>query len=93
MVRAVAFLRGINVGGHVVRKEELQKAFASLGFSNVATLRQSGNVIFETDETDLEATRARIEKQLKGLLGYEVAVFVRTLPQLREVARKSPTFT
>jgi uncharacterized protein (DUF1697 family) len=92
MARVVAFLRGINVGGHIVRKEELQEAFASLGFSNVGTLKQSGNVIFETDETDLEATRARIEKQLKRLLGYEVVVFVRTLPQLREVARKESHF-
>ena len=48
MTLFVAFLRGINVGGHIVKKEKLQEAFNSLGFQNVVTFKQSGNVIFET---------------------------------------------
>ena len=36
MTRLVAFLRGINVGGHIVKKEKLQEAFQSLGFARVA---------------------------------------------------------
>ena len=49
MHRFVAFLRGINVGGHIVVKEKLKEAFTSLGFQNVSTYKQSGNVVFETD--------------------------------------------
>ncbi|MGH8103125.1 MAG: DUF1697 domain-containing protein, partial [bacterium] len=45
----VAFLRGINVGGHKpVRMEDLRKALGSLGFKNVRTILASGNVIFHT---------------------------------------------
>lgn len=44
----VAFLRGINVGGHaVIRMSELQRAFEGLGFENVRTVLASGNVIFD----------------------------------------------
>ena len=49
MSRFVAFLRGINVGGRVVVKETLKEVFTSLGYQNIVTYKQSGNVIFETD--------------------------------------------
>ena len=35
----VAFLRGINVGGHIAKKDTLQNAFTSLGFQNVSYLQ------------------------------------------------------
>jgi len=92
MARVVAFLRGINVGGHVVRKEDLRNAFATLGFLDVTTYKQSGNVVFETNTTDLEKIRENIERQLRKLLGFDVAVFVRTLPRLREVAEERSRF-
>lgn len=48
MARYVAFLRGINVGGNnMVRMEGLRLLFASLGFTNVRTYIQSGNVLFD----------------------------------------------
>jgi len=58
----VAFLRGINVGGHIVKKERLQGVFEALGFRDVMTFKQSGNVIFETEAKDMEKVRARIEE-------------------------------
>ena len=81
----VAFLRGINVGGHIVVKETLQKAFASMGFQNVSIYKQSGNVIFETIDTNPEEIRAKIESSLKASLGYEVPVFLRTVTQLKAI--------
>jgi uncharacterized protein (DUF1697 family) len=54
MLRLVAFLRGINVGGRSVKKEKLKEAFTSLGFQNVSTYKQSGNIIFETTSTGME---------------------------------------
>ena len=92
MARVVAFLRGINVGGHVVKKEDLQRAFAALGFVGVTTHKQSGNVIFEVEATDLEEIRVKIERQLRKLLGYDVAVFVRTFSRLREVVEEGSRF-
>jgi uncharacterized protein (DUF1697 family) len=86
----VAFLRGINVGGRVVVKATLQEAFVSLGFKNVLTYKQSGNVIFETQTVNPEEAKAKIEAKLQTTLGYNVAVFLRTIVQLKELLSLDP---
>ena len=83
MARMVVFLRGINVGGHTVTKSKLQEAFSSLGYQNVLTYKQSGNVILETEEADPKIIESKVEKKLRELLGYGVAAFVRSIPQLK----------
>jgi uncharacterized protein (DUF1697 family) len=90
MLRFVAFLRGINVGGHIVKKEKLQETFISLDFRHVSTYKQSGNIIFETDEINVEDIKKKIEDKLRNMLGYEVAVFVRTIPQLKTIISLEP---
>jgi uncharacterized protein (DUF1697 family) len=80
-----AFLRGINVGGRSVIKEQFKEAFTSLGFQNVSTYKQSGNVIFEADTANPKEIKAKIEEKLQSTLGYKVAVFVRTFPQLKSI--------
>ena len=89
MTRSVAFIRGINVGGRIVKKETLQEAFVSLGFSNVSTYKQSGNVIFEA-ETDAEEAKAKISEKLRLVLGYDVGVFIRSLKQLNAILDLDP---
>ena len=54
MARLFAFLRAINAGPGRVRMSVLREAFESLGFTRVATLLGSGNVIFETNAGDIE---------------------------------------
>ncbi len=90
MFRFVAFLRGINVGGHIVVKEKLQIAFTSMGFQNVFTYKQSGNVIFEADSADPQKVKTKIEERLPGTLDYTVAVFVRTFSQLDCIMNLDP---
>jgi uncharacterized protein (DUF1697 family) len=90
MTRFVAFLRGINVGGRVVKKEQLAEAFVSLGFQDISTFMQSGNVLFTTTDADAEALKAQIEAKLHDVLGFEVAVFIRTITQLKEIIAKAP---
>jgi len=68
MNRFVAFLRGINVGGHIVVKEKLKEAFTSLSFQNVSTHKQSGNVIFETELANPQDIKAEIEEKLQSTL-------------------------
>jgi uncharacterized protein (DUF1697 family) len=85
MFTYAAFLRGINVGGRVVKKETLKEAFTSLGYQNVVTYKQSGNVIFETDITNPQEITTKIREILRSSLGYEVALFVRTIPQLKTI--------
>ncbi len=90
MTRFVAFLRGINVGGHIVKKEKLQQAFISLGFEKVVTYKQSGNVIFENATTNIEEIKSKIEAKFQSMLGYNAAVFVRTIPQLQSIISQEP---
>ena len=50
----IAFLRGINLGPtHKVPMKDLQTCFFDLGFTNVKTLLNSGNIFFATDETNI----------------------------------------
>jgi len=82
----IAFLRGINVGGHRVKMDRLRELFEELGLSNVSTFIASGNVIFSTDSDDVEALSDQIERHLSRGLGYDVATFLRSPTQLDEIA-------
>lgn len=86
----IAFLRGINVGGHMIKMERLRELFAELGFTNVRTYIQSGNVFFETAETDRQVLSDTIERHLREALGYDVPVFLRTIPELEQIVANDP---
>jgi len=86
MRQYIAFLRGINVGGHRVKMDRLRELFGELGLSNVSTLIASGNVIFWTDSSDVDALSDQIERHVSRRLGYEVATFLRSPTQLDEIA-------
>jgi len=90
MPRFVVFLRAINVGGHIVAKGKLQEAFVSLGFRNISTYKQSGNVLFETDFANPQDIAKKIKEKLRQLLGYEVGVFVCTIHQLKQIIELDP---
>lgn len=86
-----AFLRGINVGGHkIIKMEDLRRMFESFGYLNVATYIQSGNVIFESSETESDALESEIQAKLAGSLGYEVEIFLRTIREAAAVVKNSP---
>jgi uncharacterized protein (DUF1697 family) len=82
----VAFLRGINVGGHRVTNTRLRELFESAGATAVTTFQAAGNVVFEPGSAD----RASIESALAQGLGYEAAAYIRTATELHEVARGGP---
>ena len=91
MTKYAAFLRGINVGGHkVIKMEALKKAFESFGFQNVKTLLASGNVLFETAESDSNALTQKIEQNLKKTFGFEVGTLLRTKQKMHALADSEP---
>src|SRR5687768_15562390 len=90
MIRYIAFLRAINVGGHIVKMDHLRELFAAVGASNVETFIASGNVIFEAKDENAQALEKKIERHLRKALGYEVATFLRSVPELATVARYEP---
>jgi uncharacterized protein (DUF1697 family) len=90
MPRFIAFLRAINVGGHTVKMDDLRKLFESVGFSNVETFIASGNVVFETNARNPKLLKRTIENELRKVLGYEVATFLRTDAELAAIAQYKP---
>lgn len=86
----IALLRGINVGGHSVKMEYLRGLFGEMGFAHVRSYIQTGNVFFESSETDKHTLRATIERHLRAALGYEVATCVRTLTEMEELLSLDP---
>ncbi len=87
MLRYVALLRAINVGGaRTVTMDKLRRALEPLGFSGLETLIASGNVIFETPVRSATRLESMIEKRLQRAFGYDIAVFVRTPAQLAAIA-------
>ena len=87
----VAFLRGINVGGHhKVKMDELKRVHESMGHWNVATILQSGNIVFECSETDRQKLIQDIAVEYEKRLGIHTDVLVRSVPELGEIVRGCP---
>jgi uncharacterized protein (DUF1697 family) len=79
MATHVALLRGINVGGHnKLPMAELRALCEGLGWSDVRTYIQSGNVVFEAKRPDPEA----LARAIRESYGFEVPVILRTGPEL-----------
>jgi uncharacterized protein (DUF1697 family) len=87
----LAMLRGINVSGQKkVPMLQLKAMFEDLKFKNVRTYIQSGNVIFESKETNEAALSKKISKKILEEFGFEVSVVVRTADELLSVIKKNP---
>jgi len=90
-IRYVAFLRGINnIGSNVIKMETLKLLFESAGFNNVRTVQASGNVIFETKETDSASLTEILEHTLEKKLGRKIHTIVRTVKEIRRMADGQP---
>ncbi|CAG1013256.1 MAG: DUF1697 domain-containing protein [Anaerolinea sp.] len=90
MPKHIAFLRAINVGGHVVKMEALRRLFEGLAFTQVETFIASGNVIFDSSSEDIPALQQTIERALQAALGYEVATFLRSPLSLQKIVSYRP---
>jgi uncharacterized protein (DUF1697 family) len=88
--RYVAFLRAVNVGGRVVKMDQLRVLFEAMKFKQVETFIASGNVLFDARSDDTAALEQRIEKQLEKSLGYEVLTFIRSPAEIVAAAAYEP---
>jgi uncharacterized protein (DUF1697 family) len=87
----IALLRGINVGGrNKVAMADLRQVMTSLGYADVATYIQSGNVVFSADETDTALLAASIEGAIADALAVTPRVVVLSRAELAQVARDNP---
>jgi len=87
----ISLLRGVNVGGHhKVKMDELRALYESLGFEDVQTYINSGNVVFRTAGRDLVRLRKRIEDAIERACGFRPNVILRTPSDLEGVIARNP---
>ncbi|WNG41095.1 DUF1697 domain-containing protein [Archangium violaceum] len=91
MARYVALLRGINVGGNKkVPMAQLRELMQGLGYTDVATLLQSGNAVFSSKEKNPAKLIKQLEAALAETFGFEVAVVIRTRDELAAAIEANP---
>lgn len=91
VTRYVALLRGINVGGNNrIAMADLRALLAGLGYTDVATLLQSGNAVFTASETSPAAVARAVEAAITKELGLTVRVVTRTGAEIDRVLAHSP---
>ena len=89
----IALLRGINVGGHKkIKMAELKLLFEKLGFKDVTTYIQSGNVVFSSPSPQRGKSDFAeiIFEGIKKQFGYEVPVLVKTVDDVVQILKNCP---
>jgi uncharacterized protein (DUF1697 family) len=90
MTKYIALFRGVNVGGRSIKMPELRACFAKLGFPDAQTLQASGNVTFESDETNPAKLRAMLEAGVSRRFGYEAVIFVYPADKIAPILKANP---
>lgn len=90
-MKYIALLRGINVGGNnKVSMADLKGCFEKAGFLYVMTYINSGNVIFESEETDVEILTKRCEEILNAEFGFPIRTGVICADELKSALEHAP---
>ena len=91
MNRYVALLRGINVGGkNIIKMDDLKTCFKEMGFVNIATYIQSGNVLFDSNETNQFQLTQQIEKGLSESFNYNSKIVLLSQQELIQLIKTAP---
>jgi uncharacterized protein (DUF1697 family) len=91
LVTVIAMLRGINVGGHKrVKMDALASLIKELGFNNVRTYLQSGNVVFDYSGEETLNLSEMIESAINRQYGFDAAVITRSTDELKNIVKNNP---
>jgi len=92
-MRYIALLRGINVGGkNKVPMVELKQCFESLGFENVVTYINSGNVLFSDTASNVASLIDRCERAIETAFGFKAVCSVIAAKDLEDAVAHAPTW-
>jgi uncharacterized protein (DUF1697 family) len=87
----ISLLRGINVGGHKrIKMDQLRKSFEALGFEQVQTYIQSGNVVFKAGNHSTLKLSKRIEDRILSDFGFSVSVISRGSDEMAGTIERNP---
>lgn len=91
MITYISLLRGINVGGNKkIKMDSLRDGFSSLGYTNIKTYIQSGNILFCSKEEDKTKLEREISSMIMDKYGFDVPVLVLNSYELNEVINNNP---
>ena len=91
MSKYVALLRAVNLGGNsAIQMERLRSLFADLGYSDVQTLLQSGNVVFSGGKQSAEKMELSLEKEAATRLSLATVFFIRSDTEWQAVIENNP---
>ncbi len=86
-----AFLRGINVGGHnKIAMQELRHLLSDIGFKDVKTYIQTGNIVFKSLETDKKLLVSKIEQSILEHFDFSIPAIVKTPVEIDIILEKCP---
>src|SRR4026208_810283 len=89
----VALLRGVNVGGNnMISMKSLKESFETMGFTNVSTYINSGNIIFQSKEDDPRKLEKKIEQMLSSEYQLESKVVLRSLSEMEKLVKALPQY-
>ena len=87
----VALLRGVNVGGNnMISMKSLKESFEAMGFKQVTTYINSGNIVFRSKENDARKLESKIEKMLSRDYQLESKVVLRGLSEMEKLVKSLP---
>lgn len=91
MAKYISILRGINVSGQKkIKMAQLREHYTSLGFEDVTSYIQSGNVFFNSQIDDIPTLVSMIETMIRENYGFEVPIIIRTADDLEKVIETNP---
>jgi uncharacterized protein (DUF1697 family) len=87
----ISILKGINVSGHnIIKINALQELYKGIGFKNVQTYIQSGNVVFQDTSSDIPNIEKKISDKISESLGLEIPVLVKEVSEFKEISQHNP---
>lgn len=87
----LALLRGINVGGNnIIKMADLKACFEKMGFADVVTYIQSGNVLFSAPNNDAAALALTIESALREEFGHTLKIVLLSYSNLAKIIENAP---
>lgn len=92
MTKYISILRGINVGGkRKILMADLKALYEQLGFTNITTYIQSGNVLFDVaTKENSKQIGIKISKAIFDKYGFEVPVIIRTIDEIEKAIKNNP---
>lgn len=87
----IALIRGINVSGQKkIKMADLKLMLTKLGFKEVITYIQSGNVVFKADTFEKGVLEEKIKKQILKVFGFEVPILIKTRKEIAAIIVENP---